>query len=331
MRRDARLELVGQSSLKATLDIDWDDALEQQGALQRLLDEVERLRGWLRSRLGDRCDAPPLSEALALLAQVIEQDIEPDPESGGPRIRRGVTKDRRISVTDKDMRHGRKSRSKVINGFKRHVALDLDTGLILGGTVRPANEPEHRAAEWLRPDAERFGSVSELHIDRGYLASPWTRDLHDSGVRILSKPWHQRGTKCFAKRDFSIDLARQAVTCPAGETVPIRKGKVARFRGQSCDGCKLREQCTKAKSGRGRSVSIHPQEDLLISFREELRTPEGRKALRKRTSVEHSLAHICNRQGPRARYRGIRMNTFDVRRTAAVQNLHTADRMRTAA
>jgi hypothetical protein len=46
----------------------------------------------------------------------------------------------------------------------------------------------------------------------------------------------------------------------------------------------------------------------------------------KRVAVEHRLAHLGRRQGPRARYRGTRKNLFDLRRTAAIQNLEVLDR-----
>ena len=103
-----------------------------------------------------------------------------------------LTKDRRVSVTDGDMRHGRKSNSKRFNGYKRHFARELDGGMILAGIVRPANEPEHLAADALRPEIEAHGAVAELHIDRGYLASTWTHQMFDKGQRILAKPWSPR-------------------------------------------------------------------------------------------------------------------------------------------
>lgn len=331
VREAAGLELVGGSSIKAALDIDWDDPEEKSQALQRLLAEVERLRGWVRSELEGRHDSPPLSEALALLAQVIEQDLEPDPDRPGRRVRRGVARDRRISISDPDMRHGRKSRSRVINGFKRHLALDLDTGLILGATVRPANQPEHWATEELRVDVGRLGEVSELSIDRGYLASTWTKDLHSRGLPVLSKPWRPRNRGQFAKTDFGIDLDAGTVTCPADETAAIKRGQIARFSARQCDPCLQRARCTRARLGRGRSVSIHKQEQLLVDLRVLKSTPEGREALRDRVGVEHALAHVCRRQGRRARYRGLRKNIFDLRRTAAVENLHAADRFNRAA
>jgi uncharacterized protein (DUF2384 family) len=52
----------------------------------------------------------------------------------------------------------------------------------------------------------------------------------------------------------------------------------------------------------------------------------GRTKLRERVGVEHRLAHLSNRQGSRARYLGVRKNTFDRRRLAAVQNLETLSR-----
>ena len=52
--------------------------------------------------------------------QIRTQDLEPDPQGGGSRIREGVAADRRVSIADPEMRHGRKSKSKRFNGFKRH-------------------------------------------------------------------------------------------------------------------------------------------------------------------------------------------------------------------
>ena len=76
----------------------------------------------------------------------------------------------------------------------------------------------------------------------------------------------------------------------------------------------------------GRSLTLHEAEPLLQELRRAKKTPEGRAKLRERVAVEHALAHVCNRQGPRARYTGSRKNTLDVRRTAAITNLHVLQR-----
>jgi hypothetical protein len=329
-RADAKLELLGGSSLKATLDIDWDDENEQRRALASLLDEVKRLREWLGSKLSEQIAQPPLKEALALVERIIAQDLEPDPDDGGMRIRRGVAKDRRISVTDPDMRHGRKSKSKLFNGYKRHLARELDGGMILAATVRPANEPEHLAAEILRPQVEAYGPVVELHIDRGYLSSRWTHDMFERGQPILAKPWPSRNGDRFPKSAFVIDLDRGTVRCPENRTAAIHL-PVARFDAATCDVCPSRDRCTRASLGHGRSISIHPDERLLLHLRDFKCTREGRSALRQRTAIEHALAHVTRRQGPRARYRGVRKNVLDLRRACAVENLHQLDRAERAA
>ena len=60
-----------------------------------------------------------------------------------PTLREGVARDRRISVEDGEMRHGRKSASRRVDGYKRHVGLDLDTGLVraVGVTHRDELSP----------------------------------------------------------------------------------------------------------------------------------------------------------------------------------------------
>lgn len=331
VRRSARLKLLGGSSLKATLDIDWNDTEQQHQALQRLLAEVQQLRQWLKRRLGNRVATPPLKEALELLERVIRQDLEPDPDRGKGqlRIRRGVARDRRISITDPDMRHGRKSKSRLFNGYKRHIVRELDHGLILASVARPANEPEHQAMDQLRTDVESHGNVSEIHIDRAYLASHWATEHFDSGKRLLAKPWPIRNGNQFPKTAFRIDLKRQTVRCPENKIAPIR-GRGARFAARDCDVCPVRDLCTRSAMGRGRTITIHPREHMLLALRELSSNPKTRRKLRERTAVEHGLAHVGNRQGTRARYRTTRMNTLDLRRTSAVDNLHTAERLEKA-
>lgn len=327
----AGLRIVGSSSVKAALDIDWDDADEQHRALQELLREVVQLREWITASLDpDQLAKSPLKEALEQLERIVKQDLEPDPTRGGQCITRGTAKERQISIHDPTMRHGRKSRSSTIKGFKRFIAKELDHGLILGVTVQPANQPERDADLILRDQVERYGVLSGLYIDRGFLAGQWARDAHQSGQTVVCRPWVPRNGNYYSKSAFNIDVESGAVTCPAGQSQPI-VSNVVRFPARLCDPCEKRSECTRARPGRGRTISIHPQEDLLQQLTSAKRTAEGRDELRQRVPVEHSLAHICNRQGPRARYVGIAKNVFDLCRYAVIENCFAADRMERAA
>ncbi|MCK6533222.1 MAG: hypothetical protein L6Q84_09650 [Polyangiaceae bacterium] len=64
-------------------------------------------------------------------------------------------------------------------------------------------------------------------------------------------------------------------------------------------------------------MSIAADESRQRQFRKLQKTGPGRAALRKRTAVEHALAHVAARKGHRARYVGVRKNLFDLRRAAA--------------
>ena len=118
-----------------------------------------------------------------------------------------------------------------------------------------------------------------------------------------------------------MDTETMQATCPAGEIVSIQLGNTAHFPAERCAPCSLRKQCTAGSTKYGRTIAIHPQETLHQQLLANIHTRQGREALRERVDVEHSLAHISQRQGNRARFAGVRKNTFHLRLVAAIQNL----------
>lgn len=322
---DAGLTLVGPSSLKAALDLDWGEPSARECALGLVLEEVARWQRWLAQQQTLATEQPPLKEVMETITQIIVQDTEPDPGGGpgGRRLKQHVAPDRRISIEDKDIRHGRKSSAKTFNGFKEHFAVDLDSKVIREVVIRPANEPEHEAVERLAAELEKAPGLLQLDIDLGYMASPRIAQWAEQGVYIIARPWPQVGP-LFTKQDFTLDFAGMQVTCPGGERVPMVLGKLAQFPAAVCDVCALRAQCTKATLGQGRSLSIREDEPFQQKLRTKMKTQRGRASLRKRTAVEHAIAHQLVHQGRRARYKGLRKNQFDGRRHAAVSNLQIA-------
>jgi hypothetical protein len=259
------------------------------------------------------------------ITQIGTQDTEPDPDGGlgGKRIKKQVAPERRISIEDADMRHGRKSSAKTFNGFKEHFVLDLDSYVTREVVVRPANEPEHEAVELLVETLEQPPGLLQLDIDLGYMASPRIAQWAAQGVYIIARPWPQGGP-LFTKDDFTLDFAHGTVTCPGGQTVPMVMGKDAQFPASACDGCPQRTQCTTARIGQGRSLHIREDEPFQHKLRAKIKTKRGRASLRKRTVVEHAISHHIAHQGRRARYKGLRKNQLDGRRHAAVSNLQVA-------
>src|SRR6266852_417210 len=106
---------LAASSLKAALDMDWDDPATAGRALAQVLGLLDQVEAFVAGAAG----GDGAAALLAVARQVRDQDV--DLSGPAPALRRGVARDRRISVEDADMRHGRKSRSVLFDGYKRHV------------------------------------------------------------------------------------------------------------------------------------------------------------------------------------------------------------------
>jgi len=320
----AGIPLLAASSIKRALDIDWNDAGQKAEAIQTFARQLDALQAWIAHRLPEEAAKPPLKQQVDTLVQIRTQDLEPDPKGGAVRIRDGVAADRRVSIEDPDMRHGRKSKSKRFNGFKRHIATDVDRGLILACAITPANRPEEEATPSLTTDLARQGlDVDQLLIDRGYINSTLVDDVLRRRGQIVCKPWKSHNGGQFPKSAFRLNLRDRTIECPAGQVQRFSLGTVVAFDSDVCDRCSVRSQCTTAEFGHGRSVAIAENEPLQHRLRRQIQTSAGRQALRARTMIEHKLAHISQRQGHDARYVGVRKNTFDLRRASAIQNLET--------
>ena len=316
-----------ETSIKKALDRDWSDPIQKAAAVEDLAKEVLSLERWLDKNLSDEVKRPPLADLIEALDELVTQDLEPDPDGERLQIAEGVAEDRQISVEDPEMRHGRKSKSKRIDGYKRHIARDMDGDAVVACAVTPANKPEHEALPQLKADIEAQGlRIAEAHFDRAYISSPAVQEIEAAGGTIICKPWRSRNGELFAKDDFSLNLRDYTITCPAGTTIPITLGKAAKFPASRCDRCKQRDACTSAGKGTGRTISIAKDELLQQRMRKLAKTKAGREQFRERVTVEHSLAHIGYRQGSRARYPGRRKNTFDLRRAAIIQNLEITQR-----
>jgi len=189
------------------------------------------------------------ADAVALLALVSGQDVEPGDTPGSWRITRGTAVDRVISTVDTETRHAHKTRRAYRDGFKAHVSAEPETGLITGCDVGPGNVGDTDAAPGLIT-GEHAGT--EILGDTGYSAGEFRDRLERSGMTAVIKP--QPLTPAvpggFTLDDFDIDLEAMTVTCPEQVTVTISvKARTARF-GAACAVCPVREKCTTAKGGR---------------------------------------------------------------------------------
>jgi hypothetical protein len=159
---EAQLALVGKSSLKAALDLDWGQPNAKTQALTKIVEELERWKQWvsLQAKLAEPC--PPLEAPMAAITQILEQDTQSNSDGTGLVIKNDVATDRRVSIEDPEMRHGRKSKSHRFNGFKEHLLTDLDSQVTKEVVVFPANVPEQAAIDALQDELQPAGGLQSL-------------------------------------------------------------------------------------------------------------------------------------------------------------------------
>jgi IS5 family transposase len=247
------------------------------------------------------------SEAAGLLALVAGQDVEEGDEPGSWRIARRTAPDRVISTVDPDSRHVHKNRATSTDGFKAHVAVEPDTGLIVAAALTAGNAPDGPAGIELL--ADETGPVDVL-ADSAYGSGDTLTTLEAAGHTRTIKPWPIRPmtdtADAFTIDDFTIATAARTATCPAGTTVLIGPRGNATF-GSRCNGCPMRARCTRAKAGK--ALQVNPRHDQLAHNRRAAEDPDWQARYRQhRPMVERSIAWLVARGYRRVRFRGIPSN-----------------------
>jgi hypothetical protein len=318
---------------------------EDRQAREELIDALATDAHGLLGALDGRELGPELEQAAALLAAVVGQDLD-EGEDGVFRIARRVAKDRIISTVDPDARHGHKTSARGFDGYKGHVAVDPDSELICATTVTAGNVGDGQAVDALladelanaedprTADEPPAGSESSpatpaeplaVYGDSAYGAGSVLDTLEQADAEIMCKvqpPNAPAGR--FAKDQFGIDLTAGTVTCPAGQTAPLRQvkdGHIAHF-GQACQGCPLAERCTTSTDGRSIHVGVYEQQLQRARARQ---TDPAWKAdyTATRPKVERKISHLMRRRhgGRRARVRGHTKVDADFSLLAAAVNL----------
>jgi hypothetical protein len=127
----AGTELLSGRSLKAALDLDWDDPAERAPALTMVLSALEAIETHTAQVTTGAQTTAAVAAHLATAHQVQAQDVTTNVQ-GTPCWRDGVVRDRRSPVEDGELRHGRKTQSRLCDGYQRHVLSNLDSGLGAG-------------------------------------------------------------------------------------------------------------------------------------------------------------------------------------------------------
>lgn len=337
------LPLLLAKSTKGHLAIDWRDQDARTRVITELASDVIRIVDLVRAEGGTIEDGPRkralISRCDAVLA-VVSQDLETSAD-GRLVIAQRVARDRVISITDPQARHGRKSKSQTFNGFKVNLLGDIVSGLIVAVSVTAGNghdaPPGHeliaRACR-MRVDMERvladtaYGGAADRH----HLS-----EVHGITLIAPPPPVSKRG-QAIGRGEFQIDFEAMTATCPNGVTTDVvervknHAEPHLRFRWavDACAACPLAQNCLRPKQDRqsssqsqdaaeparpiqrrnrarktGRVLNLHPHEQELRAARAAWADPEIRRMYRDRTQCERLVAQLIRHGARQARAWGV--------------------------
>ena len=337
--RERGFERYFGSSVKGEAEVNWDNEKARRAFLGVIVADADRVLELARQSQAEETEGSArrnsIVEAAGLLGQLLLQDVER--KEDGAAMKEGVSRDRIVSVHDPEMRHGHKSSRKRFDGHKAAVAVDTDSQLITAVDVLPGNASDNTGAlELVEQSEENTGIEVEETIGDCAYGDGATRQAFAEAERTLVAKVPGRPNKAhFPKEDFYIDLEAGTCTCPAGKvtrrviTATTRidhTGQACRvkgfhFHGATCRKCQLRDACVAAGNGKGRTVTLHPQEALLQQARA-LQNSEAFGEYRRRRQVsEHRLARLVQLGIRQSRYVGRAKTLFQLLMAATVANL----------
>jgi hypothetical protein len=279
----------------------WDDPQATQALVSGLVNDALAVLAAVADLELDGEQA----EAVALLALVAGQDVEPGDRPGSWRIARRVAPDRVISTVDPQARHTRKTSAQRYDGYKGHIATEPESGLVTECALTAANAPDGPTGVALLAEEDPGLEVlGDTHYGSGETRAALRAAGHTQMIKPI--PLQSAVPGGFTVQDFGIDRQAGMVRCPAGATAPITSSGQASF-ARHCQHCPLRQRCTTAK--RGRILHVHPHEEELRAARRRAVTRSFQHSYRRwRPMVERSIAWLVADGCRRVPYRGVERN-----------------------
>lgn len=308
-------------------EFDWSDPEARAEHLKTLVKDVEAAL----DLAVEHADDPDVRVFGWLLTKILGDDVVKD-EDGDPQIGEGTARDRIISVTDPEMRHGRKSASRRFDGFKNSVSTDVESELILDikDVPAPGSDGAHLMPMIGRVETHAGVTVERVIADGAYGSGDnraACADYPDHSIDLVS-PIRRPHDPEIHKSAFEIDLEHERATCPQGQTATGKRRKdregeeVLRFvfDRSICEECPLFDRCVRSKRA-GRSVTTHRHETLLREARQRQVTDAFKELYRLRGRVEGKIAELVYHGLRNTRYIGEKKRQLQRLWTAAAVNL----------
>ncbi|WP_405536904.1 IS1182 family transposase [Streptomyces antimycoticus] len=240
---------------------------------------------------------------------------------------------------------GSVKRDTMWDGYKVHLTETCEPdipSLITNVATTVSTVPDMSMTETVHAQLAQDGRLPGEHlVDAGYVdAHLLVRTRREYGVTLTGPVAgvvsHQSTANTgFTGDDFTIDWAREQVTCPDGKTTTrwnpdhSREGTPVirvRFNGGQCRPCPVREHCTTSSLGRRLTLRPREEHEALRQARADQDTETWKERYKTRAGVEGTISQGVQRCGlRRSRYRGLAKTSLQHQLTGAAINLARID------
>ncbi|MDZ4164443.1 MAG: IS1182 family transposase [Smithellaceae bacterium] len=242
------------------------------------------------------------------------------------------TNDRYMSTTDPDAAIVNRGKAKLT--YQVHRAVDGQSEIITATDAAPGDVNEaHLMLPLFEKHCTVTGTKAETIVaDSKYGTIENFLACHDQGIAAhitdLGAAQRKKAVtkEIFSEEHFLYDPATDTYRCPSGNQL---KPKSLHKERQSsdyaaprkvCAACRLREQCTKNKSGR--TIKRHLRQEAIDMMREASRSAKSRRDIKTRQHLmERSFARATRYGFDRARWRGLWKMRIQEYLTCAIQNI----------
>lgn len=280
-------------------DIDWADPQQRSAQLQVLFEDADAVLDLAAEQIDDN----EVRYWGWILTKILGDDLVVG-DQGQAKIGEGTATDRIVSITEPEMRHGRKSSAHRFNGFKTSATTEQTSELILdiADVTASGSDGAH-----LLPTIRRIEEHAEVMVTRamgdGAYGSGKNRaacNQYPGHAVDLVSPLAQPSDPEVHKSAFQIDLKAHTATCPQGHTVTGQPGGkedgqdtwLFTFPRATCEACPLFQRCVRSKKT-GRTVRTRAHEAYLQEARLRQETEEFDSLYRLRSAIERKIAELA--------------------------------------
>ena len=212
---------------------------------------------------------------------------------------------KRVNITDSASRLMQDSRRAIQPSYNGQIAVDEKDQVIVAADITQETTDHHQPGRMVEAVEQNLGSLpKEASADAGYSSYENLEYAQQKGLDaympddfFLALEKKDQSEKRYRKCNFRYDEMRDVYICPEGRNLKRyqemkRQGKppFIIYRGKSCKGCAVKEECT---TGPARRITRDGRESLVAAMREKLRSEEGREIYKKRLyTVEPVLGNM---------------------------------------